>query len=158
MAISKDGFIAGTNDETPWSDIEWQAFKDFVTSCDVVLLGKRTYEIMKQGDEFIDGPKYMVVTSNGDLDTDDLVKINIQTPDDLPKVARLGIIGGGDLNGRLAELDVIDEIILDTEPIELKSGVKLFGEHDVDPNLELISTKELGANTIQTHYRVIKKS
>lgn len=156
MAISKDGFIAGINDETPWSDVEWAAFKDFVISCDVVLLGKRTYEIMKKGGEFIDGPKHVVATSDSDLDTGSLDKVNIQTLDDLPKVVRLGIIGGGDLNGRLAKLGAIDEIILDNEPIKLKSGIRLFGKHDIDPKLELLSTKELGDGTIQTHYRVIK--
>jgi len=62
MAVSADGFIAGPNDETPWSDEEWQSFKVFVQSCDAVLLGLRTYEIIHQQHEFIAGPAYIVVT------------------------------------------------------------------------------------------------
>lgn len=46
MAISRDGFIADSNDETPWSDAEWEAFQEFAKSCEVVLLGKRTFQIM----------------------------------------------------------------------------------------------------------------
>jgi dihydrofolate reductase len=48
MAISADGFIAGPDDETPWSEEEWESFKAFVKTCDAVLIGRRTYEIMRQ--------------------------------------------------------------------------------------------------------------
>jgi dihydrofolate reductase len=65
-AISQDGFIAGVDDETPWSDAEWEAFKTFVTSCDAVLLGRRTFQIMQE-DELVDGPRYIVVTNNKDF-------------------------------------------------------------------------------------------
>lgn len=41
MAISADGFIAGVNNETPWSDEEWEAYREFVMSCDVCLIGSR---------------------------------------------------------------------------------------------------------------------
>jgi len=34
VALSADGFIAGLNDETPWSDEEWAAFQEFVKTCD----------------------------------------------------------------------------------------------------------------------------
>lgn len=155
MAISKDDFIAGANDETPWSDIEWASFKDFVKSCEVILLGRRTYEIMRDGDEFIDGPEYVVVTKDMSANTGDLKKISIQSPRDMPRVSKLGIIGGGDLNGSLMKLGVVDEVILDKEPIELTQGIKLFGDHKVNPKLKLIETKELGEGTVQFRYKVI---
>lgn len=156
MAISRDGFIAGKNDETPWSDVSWKSFAGFVRSCDVVLLGRRTYTIMKEGDEFVEGPKYIVVTTDAELDTGTLGKLSINTTDDIPSVHKLGIIGGGDLNGRLAELGVIDEVILDKEPIELHEGIKLFGNHTVSPELVLLSKKALNESTIQYHYKVQK--
>jgi len=154
MAISRDGFIAGKNDETPWSDESWNAFAEFVKSCDVVLLGRRTYKIMKDGDEFVDGPKYIVVTNDSSLDTGTLEKLAVKTARDIPAVNKLGIIGGGDLNGRLAELGVIDEVILDKEPIKLHEGIKLYGNHQVSPKLELINQKDLNDTTTQYHYRV----
>ena len=154
MAISEDGYIADANNETPWSDAEWEEFKVFVASCDVVLIGKRTFQIMKE-DEFVEGPRYIVVTSDKDLDTGKLQKIAINMKEDIPKAAKLGVIGGGDLNGRLAKLGVIDEMILDIEPIALGAGTRLFGRYDIPLKLTLLGSKRIGVSTIQRHYKVI---
>ena len=155
MAISRDGFIAGPNDETPWSDEEWQAFQEFVKSCDVVLIGKRTFQIMKASGDFVNGPRYIVATSDQKLDTDGLDKVAINKTKDMPKGKKVGIIGGGELNGRLAKLGVIDEMILDIEPIELKEGTRLFGNYEIPLKLELIGSKQIGNATIQRHYRIV---
>ena len=157
MAISADGFIAGEHDETPWSEDSWQAFEVFVTSCDTVLLGRRTYEIMTAQAEFVDGPEYVVATHNPLLNTGGLRKITIAAKDDLPKAAKLGIIGGGELNGRLAALGAVDEIILDVEPVALGGGKRLFGSHKVALDLTLIGSRRIGGSTIQNHYKVNRK-
>lgn len=156
MAISQDGFIADSNDETPWSDAAWESFKEFVISCDVVLLGRRTFQIMQENDEFIAGPRYIVVTNNKDLPIGNLAKASISSNEDMPKVSKLGIIGGGELNGRLVELNVIDEIILDIEPVKLENGIRLFGKHDTLLKLKLLGSKQIGDATMQRHYKVIK--
>lgn len=156
MAISKDGFIAGPDDETPWSEAEWQAFADFAASCDVVLLGKRTFQIMQDDGDFVDGPEYIVVTTDKRLDTNGLKKRAITSKKDMPTGKKVGIIGGGELNGRLAKLGVIDEMILDIEPVELHEGVRLFGSHDIPLKLELLDSRLIGDETIQRHYRLIK--
>lgn len=155
MAISQDGYIADQHNETPWSDAEWESFKQFVSTCDVVVIGRRTFEIMRANDEFIDGPRYLVATSGKQVDTGTLEKIQIRKKEDLPKVEKLGIIGGGDLNGRLAKLGLIDEIILDIEPIELGNGIRLFGSHDVPLRLTLLNSRLIGKATIQRHYKVL---
>jgi dihydrofolate reductase len=156
MAISRDGFIADLDDETPWSEDSWQAFREFVTSCDVVLVGRRTYEIMRDGDGFVEGPEYVVATSDESFDADGLQKVDIKTKDDLPKAAQLGIIGGGELNGRLAKMGAIDEMILDIEPIELHDGIRLFGEYDVPLKLQLLDTHQINESTVQRHYKVLQ--
>jgi dihydrofolate reductase len=156
MAISRDGFIAGSADETPWSDAEWQSFQEFAKSCDLLLLGKRTFEIMKAGGEFVDGPRYTVVTNDQTINTFGLNKIAINTAADMPSGGKIGIIGGGELNGRLAKLGVIDEIILDIEPVDLGEGIRLFGDYDIPLKLELIGSTLIGKSTIQRHYRVAK--
>lgn len=154
-AISVDGFIAGDHDETPWSDEEWVAFREFVKTCDVCLLGRRTYEIMRDGGEFVEGPEYIVVTSDHTVDTGRYKKLAIRSADDLPKVEKIGLIGGGELNGSLVELGVIDEVILDVEPVLLGSGKRLFGSHRAQSRLDLLSSRKIGAGTIQNHYKMI---
>lgn len=157
MAISADGFIADDNDQTPWSDSAWKSFNDFVVSCDAVLLGRRTYEIMQASNEFIQGPEYIVATNDNSFNINDLRTISVTNKNDLPKMQKLGIIGGGELNGSLARLDAIDEIILDVEPITLGSGKRLFGASNIHFDLELIESKRIGDSTIQNHYLVKRK-
>lgn len=154
MAISADGFIAGPNDETPWSDESWKAFHEFLQTCDAVLLGRRTYEIMRDQNEFVDGPQYIVVTNDPSLDSGNFQQITIKTKSDLPQVEKLGVIGGGELNGNLAELGVFDEVIFDVEPITLSNGVRLFGNHDIRLELELIESQKIGPGTLHNRYRV----
>lgn len=156
MAVSADGFIAGVNNETPWSDAEWEAYREFVKSCDVCLIGSRTYEVMKASDEFVDGAKYLVVTHDNSIDTGGFEKISIQSADDMPQVSRVGVIGGGELNGSLVALGVIDEIILDVEPVTIGQGKLLFGSHSPSLNLKLLSSKQIGDSTLQNHYEVLR--
>ncbi|HSW66248.1 MAG TPA: dihydrofolate reductase family protein [Bacillota bacterium] len=154
MAQSADGYIAGEHDETPWSDEEWAVFQEFVRSCDVCLVGRRTYEIMKAGGEFLDDARYVVVSSDPDYSADYPV-VSIASSADVPAGAKIGVIGGGELNGCIARLGLIDEVILDIEPVILGAGLKLFGDKPVDLNLELTQTKRIGPSTLQLHYRVV---
>lgn len=155
MAISEDGFIAGLNDETHWSDEEWLAFREFTKSCDVILMGRRTFQIMQKQDEFVEGPHYIVTTDDPSFETGTFEKRSIHQKGDMPKGNKVGIIGGGDLNGNLAKLGVIDEIILDSEAVKLGKGIKLFGHYDVKPKLQLVDSKRLGHKTVQNHYKVV---
>jgi dihydrofolate reductase len=155
MAISSDGFIAGPHDETPWSDEAWESLQAFVQSCDYVLLGRRTYEIMSQQDEFAAGPTYVVATDDPSFDAGDLPTLSIKSAKDMPDAEVIGVIGGGGLNGRLAKLGLINEMILTIEPIKLGGGIKLFGKYDVPLKLELIGSNVLGTNTVQRHYKIV---
>ncbi len=156
MAISADGFIAGNNDDVEWvGDDSWNSYLKFVKSCDIVIVGSRTFGMM-EADEFVEGVKYLVATQDNDLDTGDFKKISIQSPSDMPQANKVGVIGGGELNGGLAKMGVIDEAILDVEPVTLGQGKQLFGSHDVDLKLKLMTTKKIGESTIQNHYEVVK--
>lgn len=154
MAVSKDGYIAGEHDDVDWvSDESWESYQSFVASCRVVIVGKHTYELM-QKDEFAENVSYIVATHDDNYDAGVFESKTIKSGEDMPKLDRVGIIGGGDLNGSLADLKVIDEIILDEEDVVLGDGIKLFGSH-TPPKLELIGEKRIGPNTVQKRYRVI---
>src|SRR5665213_509580 len=92
MAISTDGFIAGPEDETPWSDEEWAAFQVFVESCDCVLLGRRAFQVMEQRNDFVEGVEYIVVSDNPDFDAGGFPVITINSKADMPEGERVGII------------------------------------------------------------------
>ena len=155
MAISSDGFIADEDGDTPWSDEEWAAFQVFVESCDCVLVGRRAYEVMNDHNDFVEGVEYIVVSENPLFDAGGFPIINVKSKADLPEGERIGVIGGGELNGRLAKLGLLDEMILDIEPVTLGSGIRLFGDYDIPLKLELLDSYEIGEATIQRYYRVV---
>jgi dihydrofolate reductase len=97
-----------------------------------------------------------VVTQDDNLSTGNFEKISIQSADDMPKANKIGVVGGGELNGSLAELGVIDEVILDVEPVTLGQGKLLFGSHKPNLKLKLLSSKQIGESTLQNHYEVSK--
>ncbi|MEN9626355.1 MAG: hypothetical protein RL557_683, partial [archaeon] len=65
MAQSVNGFIAKENNETPWSEEEWENFSKITKKIKNIVVGRKTYEIMKEKNEFkkIGNPFVMVVTS-----------------------------------------------------------------------------------------------
>lgn len=156
MAISADGFIAGPNDEAEWvSKNSWNSYIAFVKSCDVALVGKKTAKLMSENEFLLDTRYYIVTTSETPVN-ENYSNLAIISKDDLPDVNKVGVIGGGNLNGSLAKIGLFDEIILDIEPLTLGEGIRLFGKYIPKMKLELISSKKLGEGTIQNHYKVIR--
>jgi len=163
MAMSVNGYIAKENDETPWSDEEWSSFSKFVKETKNLVIGKRTYEIMKANAEFekIGNPFTVVVTktefahdSNFAIAKSPKEALEILKEKNFSKVL---IGGGGMLNSSFMKEKLIDEIYLDIEPIIFGKGIKLFSEEDYDVYLELIETKSISSNVLQLHYRVKKE-
>lgn len=155
MTISTDGYISGQDGETPWSKQQWLSFQEFVKSCDYCIMGSTTYDIMKRDSSLVPDVNFIVATNNATKDTGNYEKIVLKSADDLPKAEKIGIIGGGNLNGNVADLGLIDEINLDIEPIILGSGTRLFGDRTPKLSLELKSSKKIGSGTIQNHYIVL---
>jgi dihydrofolate reductase len=99
-----------------------------------------------------------VVTRDPSFASDKARTISIDKKSDLPIVTKLGVIGGGELNGQLAKLGLLDEMVLDIEPIKLNSGTRLFGEYDIPLKLKLLGSKRIGEATVQRHYKILKQS
>ncbi len=161
MAMSIDGFIATKENETPWSDEEWQSYKKIVTECKNVIIGRRTYQLMKNGNEFekIGNPLTIVVTSDKSL-KDDSKCIFVDSPRKalhvlLEKGFKKALVGGGQkLNSAFLQEGLLDEIYLDIEPFVFGSGVSLFNDDTVMNKLILLDTHRYNKNAIQLHYRI----
>ncbi|TES95125.1 dihydrofolate reductase [Patescibacteria group bacterium] len=162
MATTINGYIARKNDETPWSDEEWQSFKKKVSEIGNIVIGQRTYDIMKKGEEFqkIGNPFTIVLTRKKQEGNSNFAFVNSPKKAlDLLKEKGFSealIAGGSMLNSSFMQEDLIDEIYLDIEPFVFGNGIKLFADNDFEKKLELIETKPLSKNTIQLHYKVIK--
>lgn len=161
-AISADGFIAKSDDDTEWvTEIDWKVFKKMVKKVGCVVMGRRTYE--KSGENFpYDCKLNIVMTKNKDLLKEKKeVVITDKNPKQVIQLAdsrgfeTLLLIGGGKLNHSFLKEGLIDELYLGVHPIILGNGIQLF-EKEAEVNLKLLGQKRLKEDLIQLHYKILK--
>ena len=162
MAMSANGMIAKSDDDTKWvSDTEWESFRSVIRDAGCLVIGHRTYEIMTKQPELaaLDNVR-MVVVSKQDFSVVSPEHIIAHSPEEalekLKCFATVVVAGGGMLNASFLEQKLVDEIYLDVEPLFFGKGIKLFADGDFETRLELLETKKLSPNEIQLHYRVLK--
>lgn len=163
MAMTANGYIAKENDDTPWSDGEFNAYYDFVKKRGNIILGKKTYEIMGEENEFEKlGNPMKVIVSNSASERQNSKTVFASSPKKAIEVLKQKgfdeiVVGGGSaLNGGFLKECLIDEIYLNVEPLIFGRGVKLFAETDTNIKLELLETSNLSKNTLRLHYKVLK--
>lgn len=159
MAITANGYIAKGNNETPWSNEEWESFSSIVKKIGNLVIGRKTFEIMNQGNEFQKiGNPFTVIVSNKENNNSNFV----ESPEDAIELLKekgfseILVAGGGKLNSSFMQKGLVDEIYLDIEPFFFGKGIKLFADNEFEAKLELLETKQLSKNTIQLHYRILK--
>jgi len=162
MAMSVNGCIAKENNETPWSDAVWESYYKIAKQFKAIILGRKTYEIMKDVNEFVKiGNPFTVVVSKKDF-VKEKNFVSAKSPKEALKILKdkgfekVLVGGGGMLNSSFMKEKLIDEIHLDVEPLVFGRGIKLFADDDFESRLELVGTKKLSANTVQLHYRVLR--
>lgn len=161
MATTANGYIAKEDNETPWSKEEWNNFSKKIKEVKNLIIGRKTFDIMKKGNEFqkIGNPFTIVVSKKKGNDP------NFEFADSPEKALEILkekgasealIAGGSKLNSSFMQKKLIDEIYLDIEPLIFGKGIPIFEKNNLDIKLELIKTRKLSKNTIQLHYKVLK--
>ena len=165
MAITANGYIARENGDTPWSEAEFEAYYSFVKKRGNVIVGRKTYELMKEAGEFEKcGNPFVVVVSNKNKNKNDTNTRFVSSPQEAIKVLKtkgfkeVVMGGGGTLNAGFLKDGLIDEMILDVESMVFGKGVKLFKDTDVEAKLELLETRMLSKNTARLRYKVVRQS
>lgn len=162
MAMTANGIIARENDETPWSAAEWKNYSREVKKSRALIIGRRTYEIMNKNSEFkrLGNPFTIVLTGQPIKASKNFIFVSSpqKAVDTLhERKIRRAILGGGSkTNSEFLKSDLIDEIILDVEPMIFGNGIKLFAEDIFESRLALIKIRKLSKDEVQLHYKVIK--
>ncbi len=163
MAMSANGFIARDNDETPWSDEEWESFKQMCKSAGNIIIGRRTYELAVQDGNFpFEGGLNVVCSSKQIENKWGKSAVFVSSQEEAIEILSsknfktVMVGGGGNLNSQFIKAGLVDEIYLDVEPVVFGSGIPLFAPVDFEHKLELLEIKKLNNSTIQLHYKVIK--
>jgi dihydrofolate reductase len=162
MAMSANGMIAKSDDDTSWiSEVEWNSYSAAVRSAGCFIIGRRTYHILTNQPEFAELKDVrLVVVSEKDFPVVASHHSVAHSPkealEQLKDFKEIIIAGGGMLNSSFLKENLIDEIYLDIEPAIVGKGIPLFREVDVERKLELLGIKKLSDHEIQLHYKVLK--
>jgi len=174
LANSLDNYIArrdGGSDWLRWSKEVAEISAAFMKTIDAILIGRKTYEVMLNNGQtsFPGGKNY--VFSRAKKGRTVLARALAHKPDEnvelvnedaaafvgkLRKRKGKGIVvfGGGELAQSLFEAGLIDEIVLNIQPVLLGSGIPLFHEMKKQINLDLIDSRKLKAGSLIVSYRI----
>jgi len=164
-AITLDGFISDLDGECySWiSDEDEEHYTQAIAKAGCVLLGRKTYEQYPEDFPPKSGATAFIWTTRIDQQDQERVKFVRGTPQEvLRQIAAQGfseviVSGGGEVNGSLAEADLIDEIIVSIYNVIIGEGIPLFGSHKPKLKLELLSTTNEIAGIVKNHYKVNHK-
>lgn len=176
LANSLDNYIArkdGGSDWLHWSKEVAQISAKFMKTVDVVLIGRKTYEVMLGfGQTSYPGAKNYVFSRSKQkssvlkksLATKNKPDKNVEVvTEDAARFVRglkrkkgkgICLFGGGELAKSLFEADLIDQVVLNIHPVLLGSGVPLFHEMKRQIDLELVDCKILKGGYLVVTYRV----
>ncbi len=163
MAITANGMIAKTNDNTSWiSEEEWNCYSQSTQKARCLIVGRRTYNILTEQPEFseLKDVKLVVVTSqkiNLKQDNHHIASSPLEALKILSDFNEVIVAGGGILNAAFLNENLVDELFLDVEPIILGKGIPLFNGQDFEIKLNLIGQNKITENELQLHYKVVKK-
>ena len=162
MAISANGMIAKSDDDTSWiSEEEWNSYSEATRKAGCLVVGRRTYNILTEQPEFSELKDVkLVVVSKDDFDTKQENHLIAHSPSEaldlLSDYSEVVVAGGGILNAAFLKENLVDEIFLDIEPIFIGEGIPIFKNKDFEAKLELIGQKQITNNEIHLHYKVVK--
>ena len=162
MAISLDGFIATKNDEVDWVlKSQWEGYRQTIKDCGCAIVGRRTYEMMPV-EEFVPGCFFVVLTKSKNLKLKIEMSARVESPKQALKLLKQKgfdkacLVGGGGVNGSFYNQDLIDEVMVDVEPVVLGNGIPLLAGAKKRVNLQLLEAKPLDDGGVRLRYRVKK--
>ncbi|RZU40632.1 dihydrofolate reductase family protein [Edaphobacter modestus] len=165
--VSVDGFLARPDDTLDFLETgeqEPHGFKEFLASVDVVVIGRRTFDVvLKLGHLALYGEKRVIVLSHRPLDlsptTGGLVEQTSGKPTEI--VAQLEsrgckhayIDGGITIQGFLGA-GLIDRLVITRVPVLIGAGIPLFGHLPSDIKLHHAGTRSYNGGLVQSEYEI----
>jgi dihydrofolate reductase len=166
VAMSLDGYIAGTNGEADWiimdPDIDFNAmWQEF----DTLLMGRRTFEVVARGgDGSMPGMKTFVFSRT--LKQQDYPAVTIVAEKSEGTVADLRaqpgkdiwLFGGGQLFRSLLEADCVDTVEVAVVPVLLGGGIPLLPPPAMQTKLKLTRHEVYKTGIVSLVYAVEQRS
>lgn len=164
IATSVDGYIARLDDGLDWlpENPEPHGFDEFYASVDGVVIGRKTFDVVKKFDGWPYGKKPVVVLSTT-LATIDVpgaaCDVMAGTPNEIARrLAQRGLqhvyVDGGETIQGFLEAGLIQRVIITRIPVLLGSGIPLFGTLSRDIRLQHVATRSYPSGLVQTEYTI----
>lgn len=167
IACSVDGYIAKPNDDLSFLSIVEQegedyGYEQFVSGIDTVIMGRKTYDWVKQHVEVPHADKTLYVitrTPRAPKGKTHFYADSLQElVQDLKNKPGKNIFcdGGAEIVNALLKYELVDELRISVIPILLGKGTRLFSGHFPEQNLKLISSQSFEKGLVQLCYKVVK--
>jgi dihydrofolate reductase len=165
-AVSVDGFLARPNHALDFLDIEPQephGFEEFYASVDVVVIGRKTFEIVLTFGKWFYGTKPVVVLSSQPLDFSSIeggaVEQMSGEPEEIVKQLerrsfKHAYIDGGVTIQRFLAAGLIDRLVITRVPVVIGAGIPLFGPVPHDIGLQHLATRSYRGGLVQSEYEI----
>lgn len=163
MAMSLNGVIARKNGEEDFLSHEnWLTFLALLKEHDGLIWGRRTYEAVQQwGTDFRVDTPITVLSHTKKNSTAPNVHF-VSSPGEAVEYFRIQgkrkilLSGGATTNTSFAKAGLINEIIINVEPVVVGEGISLFSPEKFDLQLSLLSMEEHKTGIATLHYSVTK--
>lgn len=164
MAITVNGYIAGTDDDTDWVK-DMDALKKTIKEFGIVVMGRRTYDECLKYDVFpypdalnvvLTHDKTLLKQSSPSVIFSDALPAGILELAQKKGFEKVLVIGGGHINGSFIKAGLIDEVVLDIHPLIIADGIRLFESEFAYQKLELVSQKQINDQILQVTYKVLR--
>lgn len=165
IAVSADGFIARKNDALDWLDRvqipgEDYGYASFMRTIDVLVMGRRTYEVALGFPSWpYEGKRIVVLTSTPNRESRHGEEFFSGDVRDLVKrYEGRAYIDGGEVIRSFLKAHLVDDLTLSVVPILLGSGIPLFGPGLPETSLELEESRSFTSGLVQSRYRVTRRA
>jgi dihydrofolate reductase len=164
--VSVDGYLARLNDALDFlgtGEQEPHGFEEFYGSADVVVMGRKTLEVVLTFGEWPYGKKPVVVLSSRPLDFSSVKsgvveQMSGEPADIAMRLKERGFkhayIDGGITIQRFLAAGLIDRLVITRVPVLIGAGVPLFGPVPHDISLRHIGTRSYKSGLVQTEYEI----
>jgi dihydrofolate reductase len=165
--VSVDGFLARPDDSLDFlhaGEQEPHGFTEFLSTVDVVVIGRRTFEVVqKLGHLALYGKKPVFVLSSRPLDFTSVAGGNVEQISGNPyEIKRqLGARGfkhvyvdGGITIQRFLAAGCVDRLVITRVPVLIGVGIALFGPLPSDIRLDHIETRSYAGGLVQSEYEI----